>query len=158
MLSVNNVTCSPPNHYDWTNLDLLSIGPSRSNFNKFWIKYNNFLSSKSIKNNKYGHFLSRRWIWKWYLQNVSHFIQAPMCKLTEAEWRIYVGSDNGLLPGQHQVIIWTSAEILLIELLVANFSEIFFKIHIFSFKKICISTGRLQNGSHFVSASMCSCR
>ena len=120
------------------------------------------LKGPTVKNSSqqhwYGHFLSRRWIWKCYLQNVSHFIQAPMCKLTEAEWRIYVGSDNGLLPGQHQVIIWTSAEILLIELLVANFSEIFFKIHIFSFKKICISTGRLQNGSHFVSDSMCSCR
>ena len=34
-----------------------------------------------------------------------------------------IGSDNGLLPGQHQAIIWINAEILLIEPLGTNFSE-----------------------------------
>ena len=34
------------------------------------------------------------------------------------------GSDNGLLPGQHQAIIWTIAGILLIGPLGTNFSEI----------------------------------
>ena len=36
-----------------------------------------------------------------------------------------IGSDNGLLPERHQVIIWTSAGILLIGPLQTNFSEIF---------------------------------
>ena len=47
-----------------------------------------------------------------------------------------IGSDNGLLPGQHQAIIWTNAMMLLIGSLETNFSEILNEIHIFSFKKI----------------------
>ena len=35
-----------------------------------------------------------------------------------------IGSDNGLLPGQYQTIIWTKAGILLIGPLGINFSEI----------------------------------
>ena len=35
-----------------------------------------------------------------------------------------IGSDNGLLPGRHQAIIWTSAGILLIITLRVNFSEL----------------------------------
>ena len=64
-----------------------------------------------------------------------------------------IGSDNGLSPSRRQAIIWTNVGILLIVRLRANFSEILFKIHSFSLKK-CISEGRLQNGGHFVSASM----
>ena len=37
---------------------------------------------------------------------------------------IIYGSDNGLSPGRCQAIIWTSAEILSIESLGKNFSEI----------------------------------
>ena len=47
-----------------------------------------------------------------------------------------IGSDNGLLPGRCQAIIWTNAGILLIGLLGANFSEILIEIHTFSFKKM----------------------
>ena len=47
-----------------------------------------------------------------------------------------IGPDNGLLPGRRQAIIWTNAGILLIGPLETNFSEIFIKIHIFSFNKI----------------------
>ena len=47
-----------------------------------------------------------------------------------------IGSDNGLSPGQRQAIIWTSAGILWIRPLGTNFSEIFFNIDTFSFKKI----------------------
>ena len=47
-----------------------------------------------------------------------------------------IGSDNGLLPGRHQAIIWTNAGILLIEHLGTNFSEILNEIHTFSFKKM----------------------
>ena len=47
-----------------------------------------------------------------------------------------IGSDNGLLPGRRQAIIWTSVGILLIGPLGTNFSEILIKIYIFSFKKM----------------------
>ena len=65
-----------------------------------------------------------------------------------------IGSDNGLLLGQHQAIIQTDAEIFLISPLGTNFSEIRIKIHTFSLKKMHLKS-RLQNGSHFVLASMC---
>ena len=64
-----------------------------------------------------------------------------------------IGSDNGLSPGRHQTIIWTNAGILLIGSLGTNFSEILIAILTFSFK--CIWKCCLQNGGHFVSASMC---
>ena len=65
-----------------------------------------------------------------------------------------IGSDNGLLPDWHQAIIWTKAGILLIGPLRTNLSEILNEMHTFSFKKMHWN-GCLQNGSHFVSASMC---
>ena len=52
-----------------------------------------------------------------------------------SKWTI-IGSDNGLLLGWHQAIIWTNAGILLIGLLGTNFSEILIEIHTFSFKKM----------------------
>ena len=65
-----------------------------------------------------------------------------------------IGSDNGLSPDRRQAIIWTNAEILLTEPLVTNFSKILSKlIHLHSRK--CIWKCRLENGDHFVSASMC---
>ena len=42
------------------------------------------------------------------------------------------GSDNGLSPWRRQAVIWTNAEILLIELLGTKLSEILFKIDAFS--------------------------
>ena len=48
-----------------------------------------------------------------------------------------IGSDNDLGPGQRHAIIWTNAGMLLIRTLgTTNFSEIFIKIHTFSFKKM----------------------
>ena len=47
-----------------------------------------------------------------------------------------IGSDNGLLPGRRQAIIWTNAGMLFIGPLGTNFSEILIEIHIFSFKKM----------------------
>ena len=44
-----------------------------------------------------------------------------------------IGSDNGLVPGWHQAIIWTNDGILLVGPIATNFSEILIKIHIFSF-------------------------
>ena len=47
-----------------------------------------------------------------------------------------IGSDNGLLPGRHQAIIWTNDVILLSGTLGRNFSGILSEIHAFSFKKM----------------------
>ena len=47
-----------------------------------------------------------------------------------------IGSDNGLLPGRHQAIIWTNAGLLLIQTLGTNFNEFLNEIHAFSFKKM----------------------
>ena len=49
---------------------------------------------------------------------------------------ISIGSDNGLLPGRHQAIIWTNAGKLLIGPFGTNFREILIEIHAFSFKKM----------------------
>ena len=66
---------------------------------------------------------------------------------------IIIGSDNDLSPGQRQAIIWTNAGILLIEPLGTNFSEILIKIYALSFRRYTWKC--LENGIHFVSASMC---
>ena len=47
-----------------------------------------------------------------------------------------IGSDNGLLPGWRQAIIWTNPGRLLIRNLWTNFNEISSEIHTFSFKKM----------------------
>ena len=47
-----------------------------------------------------------------------------------------IGSANGLSPGRRQAIIWTNAEILLIEPLGKNFSETLIEINKFSFRKM----------------------
>ena len=47
-----------------------------------------------------------------------------------------IDSDNGLSPGRHQAIIWTSAGILLIWPFRTNFSEILIEIHTYSFIKM----------------------
>ena len=64
--------------------------------------------------------------------------------LTHWGWVMYIcvstlttfGSDNGLVPGRHQAIIWTNAEILLIRTLGTNFSEISNEICTFSLRKM----------------------
>ena len=48
----------------------------------------------------------------------------------------------------------TNAAILLIGPIGINFSEILVEIYTFSFKK-CIWKCRMENGGHFVSASLC---
>ena len=47
-----------------------------------------------------------------------------------------IASDNGFLPGQHQAIIWTSAGVLLIGPMGANFSELIFLLKIIHFKML----------------------
>ena len=51
-----------------------------------------------------------------------------------------IGSDNGLLSGWRQAIIWTNTGILVIVPLGTNFSEIFIAIEAFSFKKMHLKT------------------
>ena len=65
-----------------------------------------------------------------------------------------IGSDNGSLPGRRLAIIWTNAGILFIGPLETIFSEILIEIYSFWFKKMHLKC-HLENGCHFVSASMC---
>ena len=55
-----------------------------------------------------------------------------------------IGSDNGLLPGRCQTMIWTNDGILLIWILGTNSSEILSKIHTFSFKKIHLKVSSVK--------------
>ena len=64
-----------------------------------------------------------------------------------------IGSDNGLLPAQHQATIWISGGILLIGPLGTNFSEILIEIHTFPFRKMHLKC-HLWKGDHFAPASM----
>ena len=80
-----------------------------------------------------------------HTQSAVKFCQ-PFWKLWLIHWRrvmhIYISkmtiidSDNGLLPGRHQAIIWTNAAILLIEPLGTSFSEILIKIYTYWFKNM----------------------
>ena len=60
-----------------------------------------------------------------------------------------IGSDNGLLPIQHQAIIWTNAGLSSIESLGTNVCESLIKIQKFYSQKYT-RPYRLQNGGHFV--------
>ena len=72
-----------------------------------------------------------------------------------------IGSDNGLLPGRRQAIIWTNAGMLLIGPLRINFNEIWIKILTFWFKKMhlkvssvksqpfCLGLNVLNNEKHY---------
>ena len=59
------------------------------------------------------------------------------------------GSDNGLLPGRCEAIIWTNDGLLLTWALAINFSEILSEMQTFSFNhsRKFIWTCRLQNGA-----------
>ena len=59
-----------------------------------------------------------------------------------------IDSDNGLLPGRRQTIIWTNAGRLLIGPLGTNFNEILIGIQTFSFKKMHLkmSSAKWRNG------------
>ena len=66
-----------------------------------------------------------------------------------------IGSENGLLPGRHQAIIWTNDGILLIGPLVANFSEILVELYIYfipenAFENVLCKTGAILPRPHCV--------
>ena len=77
-----------------------------------------------------------------------------------------IGSDNSLAPVRRQAIIWTNDGISLIGPLGTNFSEMLFKIHTDSSKKMhlkmssgkrrlfCLGLNVLVNGSRTISRSM----
>ena len=67
---------------------------------------------------------------------------------------IIIGSDNGLLPGRRQAIIWINTGILLIGHLATKFSEILIEILTFSLKKMHLKVSSAK-WRPFVSASMC---
>ena len=73
-----------------------------------------------------------------------------ICKVTLIHWGrvthkcnnklMIIGSDNGLLPGWHQAIIWTNAGIFSITPWGTTFRQFVFEIQIFSFKKMHLKT------------------
>ena len=92
-----------------------------------------------------------------FMVNMNKRQQVMQCipwNICYVEIYVIVGSDNSLLPGRRQAILWINAGILLIGSLETNFSEILIEIYIFLFRK-CIWKCRQKIGSHFVSASMC---
>ena len=92
-----------------------------------------------------------RKMWMEFWANLTHWgreMHTCVGKLT------IIASDNGLSPGQRQTIIWTNAGILLIGPLGTNFNEIIIEFIHFHSRK-CTWKCCLENGVHFVSASMC---
>ena len=96
-----------------------------------------------------------------YSLATSETIQPRPLKLIEVDWCIYasvkhsiLGSDNGLLPGRHQAIIWTNSGILLIRTLGINFIEILIEINTLSFTKMHLKMSSVK-WRHIISASMC---
>ena len=89
-------------------------------------------------------------------------VLCDMDGLTHWDWGTHIcvskltiiGSDNGLLPSRRQAIMWTNYGMLSIGPWGTNLSEIFIEIQTFSLRK-CIWKCCLENGGHFVSASMC---
>ena len=85
------------------------------------------------------------WVYTWLKQAFERWMSEGL-SLTHWGWVTHIcvskltiiASDNGLLPGRRQAIIWTSAGILLIGPLGTNFSEILFAITTFSFKKMSL--------------------
>ena len=66
-----------------------------------------------------------------------------------------IGSDNGLLPGRCQAIIWTNTKILLTGPLGTNFSEILIKNHIFSFKQMHLKMSSAKRQQICLGVNIC---
>ena len=139
------VAYSPPSHY-LNHAGLLLLGPLGTNFSEIFIKIQNFSFMKinlkifsvriaailsrgdeftlislkchgsEIVHNNFQHSWLTHWGW---VTNIC------VGKLT------IIGSDDGLLPGRCQAIIWTNAGISLIWPLATNFNEIWTEIQTF---------------------------
>ena len=95
--------------------------------------------------------------WRWeYIQENAVFILTHWGRVTHicVGNLAILGSDNGLLPGRRQTIVWNNTGILLIRPSETNFSGILIKIHSFHSRKYFWKY-RLENGGHVVSTSMC---
>ena len=68
--------------------------------------------------------------------------------------QVIIRSGNGLSLIRHQVITWANVDLVLVGSWRKNFIEIWIQMQIFPFKKIHLKMS-LQNGTHFVSASVC---
>ena len=77
----------------------------------------------------------------WHLKFLTHWGQVMHKWFSNLT---ITGSDNVFLPVQHQVIILTNAEILLIGPLGTNLSEILIEILIFSFKKMHLKVSSVK--------------
>ena len=75
------------------------------------------------------------------------------CRKYASAAKDILGSENGLSPIPRQAIIWTSAGILSIGPLEANFSEIVIEIETFSLTKMPMKC-RLRNRGYFVHGKM----
>ena len=85
--------------------------------------------------------------------NIVQLIEVKWCIYASVNYAIIV-SDNGLLPGRRQAIVWSNTGIVNCTFrnkLQWNFNRKFVYFH----ERNCIWKGRLPNGYHFISASMC---
>ena len=97
------------------------------------------MEKNSCLNDKASNWMEVNWMVLTHWIRVTHICVSKLA---------IIGSDNGLLPGQHQAIIYTSAGILLIRTIGTNFSEILSEIHTLLFKKMHLKY-RMRIGGHF---------
>ena len=73
-----------------------------------------------------------------FIKNRQFWVSLRWCPVTDnyVGKLTVIGSDNGLLPGRRQAIIWTRAGIFLVGPLRTNCNNILIGIHIFSLTKI----------------------
>ena len=147
-----------------TNAGLLSIGLLGTNFSEILIKIQTFSFTKmhlKLSSAKWQPFCPRgddfRLMSSWVLCIPGSYVL--QVSTLQVHW--YFTKSPKLLthwgrvtPGRRQAIIWTNAGILLIGPLGTNFSEILKKLLHFHTRK-SIGKCRLENGGHFVLASMC---
>ena len=75
------------------------------------------------------------WIWFHSMLSLTHWGKVTHMNVKKL---IIIDSDNGLVSGRRQAVIWTNAGILLIGPLAANFTEILIVMYTFSFKKMLL--------------------
>ena len=155
--ALNPCTVRAPAAMALTIWDKLVLGVREERF-KLFVSYSCWemknMNKKIITSTSKHHtdLLQTKYIWyQIIIINLTHWGQMThMC----VNKQTIIGSDNGLLPGQRQAIIWTNAGILLIGPLGTNVSETSVKFIHFHSRKL-VWKRHLWNGGHFVLASMC---
>ena len=113
----------------------LCIKHSTNYVSSLYGDYSNFYQRRF---NQRRYDIKCKWIWYFCQPNSAHnglthwgrVAHICVSKLT------IIGSDNGLLPGRRQAIIWANAVILLVRPMGTNFTEILIEIELFSFMKV----------------------